>query len=310
MNSVLSTNPADYIVPLNINKLEGRMMRVPNRSKNNRNILLVYGHHAKLERWWSLVDNLAEYGEVTMPDLPGFGGMDNFYTIGKKPTIDNFADYLAAFINLRYKRRRLTIIGISFGFVVITRMLELYPEISYKIDLLVSEVGFMHKDDFLYSPLRRNSYRVITRFFAIRPVSFIIRYCFLNKLVLNFLYASLPQSKLRLNEVPKEEFAKTVKFEIDLWKENDVRTHWMTTAEFLNLDNCQKQINLPIIHVVSKADHYFDNEVVKQHMLIVYNSYKRFTANSKAHTPSVLADKKEASVMIPTGLKRLLKESV
>ena len=75
-----------------------------------------------LERWWGLVQNFNEYGAVTMPDLPGFGGMDSFYTIGRRPTIDAFADYLAAFIKLRYKRKRITIVGISFGFLVATRM--------------------------------------------------------------------------------------------------------------------------------------------------------------------------------------------
>ena len=87
--------PADYIQPLNINGLEGRMLHVPAPPKKHREILLLYGHHAKLERWWSLVENLQQYGSVTMPDLPGFGGMDSFYRVHRRPTIDAFADYLA-----------------------------------------------------------------------------------------------------------------------------------------------------------------------------------------------------------------------
>src|ERR1022692_3254958 len=109
----ITSNPADYIVPLNINKLEGRMLYAPSINSHSRNILLVYGHHAMLERWWSFVENLNEYGSVTMPDLPGFGGMDSFYKIGRKPTLDNYADYLAAFIKLRFRRKRITIVAIS-----------------------------------------------------------------------------------------------------------------------------------------------------------------------------------------------------
>src|SRR5215218_498478 len=109
-------NAADYIVPLNMNGLEGRMLHVPAPAGKNREILLLYGHHAMLERWWGLVENLSEFGSVTMPDLRGFGGMDSFNKIGRYPNIDAFADYLAAFIKLRYKRKRITIIGISFGF--------------------------------------------------------------------------------------------------------------------------------------------------------------------------------------------------
>src|SRR3712207_1180020 len=97
----ITRDPADYIEPLNINRLEGRMLRLPapdTKQAAGREILFVYGHHSSLERWWGLIQALNRYGAVTMPDLPGFGGMDSFYKIGKKPTIDNLADYVAAFI--------------------------------------------------------------------------------------------------------------------------------------------------------------------------------------------------------------------
>src|SRR3954470_17459407 len=134
-------NPADYIVPLNINRLDGRMLRLPAKSARqakNREILFVYGLHSSLERWWGLTQVLSRYGNVTMPDLPGFGGMDSFYKIGKKPTLDNMADYLAAFIKLRYKNKKLIIAGMSFGFVIATRLLQRYPELTKKVALLVS----------------------------------------------------------------------------------------------------------------------------------------------------------------------------
>ena len=301
-----SSNPADYIFPLNINKLEGRMMYAPSTSDLNRNILLIYGHHAMLERWWSLVENLTAYGNVTMPDLPGFGGMDSFEKIGRKPDIDAFADYLAAFIKLRYKRKRITIIAISYGFVVTTRMLQKYPELAKKVDLLVSLVGFMHKDDFVYSLPRRRFYKYATRTFATRPSAFLIRYLALNRFVLTTLYSKLPNSKRRMIGVTPKEFNKTMEFEVKLWQANDVRTHWLTTSEFLGVDNCQYRVLLPVVHIVSKEDHYFNNDIVKEHMLIVFKGYKRYTANSKAHTPSVLANKKVVGVMLPVGLRRLL----
>lgn len=302
-----SKSPVDYIVPLNINGLDGRMMRVPAPSaKRSREILLVYGHHAMLERWWTLVQNLNDYGAVTMPDLPGFGGMDSFAKAGIKPTVDSYADYLAAFIKLRYKRKRVTIYAISFGFVIVTRMLQRYPELAKKVDLLVSAVGFMHKDDFVYSRSQQRFSRYASRVFATRPSAFFIRYCLLNRPILKTLYAKLPNSKRRMIEVTPEEFEATMDFEVKMWQANDVRTHWLTTSQFFTLDNCQKQIDLPIIHVVSKHDHYFDNEIVKQHMLVVFKRYRRFVANSKAHTPNILADKKATGVMLPPGLRRLL----
>lgn len=284
------------------------MLHVPAPSKkHSREILLIYGHHAMLERWWSLVQNLNDLGAVTMPDLPGFGGMDSFAKVHIKPDIDAYADYLAAFIKLRFKRKRLTIYAISFGFAVVTRMLQRYPELTKKVDILVSTVGFMHKDDFLFSKTQQTSARYAARLFATRPIAFVIRYLFLNRFIIRTVHSQLPNAKRRMIEVSPEEFeSRYIDFETKLWQANDVRTHWLTTSEFLNIDNCQKRVDLPVVHVASKYDHYFDNEIVKQHMLVVFKRYRRFTANSKAHTPNILADKKATGVMVPAGLRRLL----
>jgi pimeloyl-ACP methyl ester carboxylesterase len=302
--------PADFIEPLNVNGLSGRMLHAPATKKADREILLVYGHHALLERWWGLVENLREYGSVTMPDLPGFGGMDSFYKIGRKPTIDEYADYLAAIVKMRYRRRKVTVIGISFGFAVVTRMLQRYPELTKKVDLVVSIVGFIHKTDFLFTPRQRSGYSSLARFFALPPISWLIRYCFLNALIIRNLYVRLPAGKRRFLEMDPADFDTMMDFEVKLWQANDVRTHWRTTGEFLHIDNCSKQINLPVWHVASKGDHYFDNHIVEQHMQVVYNDYHQGIMDSKAHTPSVLGDKKELSIMVPPGLRRALRKSV
>jgi pimeloyl-ACP methyl ester carboxylesterase len=289
-----------------MNHLEGRMLHVPAQKKGQREILLIYGHHAMLERWWGLVENLNLYGSVTMPDLPGFGGMDSFNKIGIYPDIDAYADYLAAFIKLRYKKRKFTIVAVSFGFVVVTRMLQKYPQLSKRVDMLVSVVGFVHKDDFVYSRRQRRMYRRASRLFATRPVAFMIRYAALNKLVLKTLYAKLPNSKRRMIEVTPEEFEQTMKFEVQLWQANDVRTHWLTTSQFFTLDNCQQKIDLPVMHVVSEEDHYFNNKIVEQHMKVTFRGYHKYVAKSKAHTPSILADKKAMAILLPPGLRRRL----
>jgi pimeloyl-ACP methyl ester carboxylesterase len=306
MTQTITDNPADYIQPLNINGLEGRMLHVPAPSKKKREILLLYGHHAKLERWWGLVENLHDYGAVTMPDLPGFGGMDSFYHIHKRPNLDNFADYLAAFVKLRYKRKRVTIVAISYGFVVVTRMLQKYPELAKKVDLLVSIVGFMHMDDFRFQPLRQRNYKRVTRLFATRPVALVIRYFGLNSFTIGTIYKRLPAGKKRFIEVGPEHFTQMLEFDTHLWQINDVRTHWLTTSEFLKLDNCKSRIDLPVWHVATEGDHYFDNNIVEQHMRIVFKDYHQVLAASKAHTPPVLATKAEMGVLLPTKLRRVL----
>ena len=78
----------EFIVPLNVNGMRGRMLHLPAPNKNKtKEILLVYGHHASLERMYSFAQVINKYGIVTMPDLPGFGGMDSFYKIGKRQNI-------------------------------------------------------------------------------------------------------------------------------------------------------------------------------------------------------------------------------
>src|SRR5476651_1354705 len=108
-------NLAECVYPLNMNRLKGRMLRLPAPKNKKRDILFVYGHHTRLERIFGVSEYLNKYGSVTVPDLPGFGGMETFYKIGEKPTLDNMADYLAAFVKLRYRHRRVTIMGMSMG---------------------------------------------------------------------------------------------------------------------------------------------------------------------------------------------------
>jgi pimeloyl-ACP methyl ester carboxylesterase len=270
-------------------------------------MLLLYGHHALLERWWGLVENLQEFGTVTMPDLPGFGGMDSFAKIHLRPTIDNYADYLAAFIKLTYKRKRFTIVGISFGFVVATRMLQKYPELAKRVDLVVSLVGFMHRDDFWFTPRKRGVLVRATRVIAAHPIAWTIRYAALNKFVIRNIYARLGAGKRRFLEMEPTEFDTLMDFEVMLWQRNDVRTHWMTTSEFLNLDNCSQKIDLPVWHVSSSGDHYFNNEFVEQHMRVVFSDYARGVMKSHAHTPSVLGDKNEMKIMVPPALRKVLR---
>jgi pimeloyl-ACP methyl ester carboxylesterase len=209
---------------------------------------------------------------------------------------------------LRYKNKRITIFAISYGFVVITRMLQLYPELAKKVDLLVSVVGFMHKDDLTFKPTNQKFYMVVARFFATRPVAVFIRYGCLNKFVLRALYTKLPSSKRRMVEVTPEEFDRSMDFEVSLWQSNDVRTHWLTTSEFLALNNCRQHIALEVVHVSSQYDFYINNLVVEEHMRQVFSDYVQFASRSKAHVPSVIADKAAMSVLVPPGLKKLLRE--
>lgn len=302
-------NAADYIVPLYMNGLQGRMLHMPAPKGKKREVLFIYGHHSTLERWWGVVQDLNQYGAVTMPDLPGFGGMESFYKIGEQATIDNLADYLAAFIKMRYKRKRVTVAGLSFGFVIVTRMLQRYPDLTKNIDMLVSVVGFSHHDDFTFSKPRLFMYRWGAAFFTHRLPAIFFRNVFLHPWVLRSAYSHTRNARQKFQDLNRAEHKKIMNFEIYLWHVNDVRTRWRTVVEFLTLDNCHKQVNLPVYHITVKNDRYFDRFRVEQHMKIIFSKFTEMVSDMDSHAPSVIADAVTAAPLLPPKLRKILAKS-
>ena len=72
------------------------------------------------------------------------------------------------------------------------------------------------------------------------------------------------------------------------------------------LDNCKKQINLPIHHVTIDSDQYLDSSVVEQHMRVVFTDYTEHLSILPAHMPSIIASKKEAAPFIPKSIRKVL----
>ncbi len=308
MTSAKQKNPADFIVPLNMNGLKGRMLNLPAPKNKNKKILFIYGHHSSLERWWGLAEALNRYGAVTIPDLPGFGGMDSFYRINRHPSVDNMADYLAAFIKMRYKKKKLTLVSMSFGFVVVTRMLQRCPDIAKKINILVSVAGFTHGDEFIFSKPRYMFYLTATRLFSLRIPAIFFKNVILNPAVIRAGYGRTHNAKSKFKGQNAKDKRALLDFEVYLWHVNDVRTHMYTSSEFLRLNNCNKQIDLPLHHVAIDGDQYFDSYIVEQHLNIIFPKVVIHRAKHSSHAPSLLADEVQASKLFPSTLKRLLNQ--
>jgi pimeloyl-ACP methyl ester carboxylesterase len=301
-----SKKPADYIAPLNMNGLHGRMLYMPPKNKKRRQILVVYGHHASLERMFGMVEELNRYGGVTLPDLPGFGGMESFYKRGEKPSLDNLADYLAAFVKLRYKRRRVTIIGMSFGFLVVTRMLQKYPELINKVDVLISLVGFSHYQDFKFN---RRSYTLLrygSSFFSNRLPAIFMRYVVLRKAVIRGAYRLVADKHSKLKDADEAERRRRVDFEIGLWHANDVRTYMDTMVTMLTVDLCNTRVDLPVYHIAVEDDRYFDNDMVGQHLNVIYKEARVVSSAMPGHAPTVIANANDAAPFIPKKIRRVL----
>lgn len=293
-------------MPLYMNGLQGRMLRVPAPKNKKREILFIYGHHSSLERWWGVIQDLNQYGAVTVPDLPGFGGMQSLYKIGEKPDIDTLADYLAAFIKLRYKRRRVTLAGLSFGFVIITRMLQRYPDLTDKVDLLISVVGFAHREDFIFTKPRYWFYRSMATFFSLRLPAVFFRNVVLHPILIKAAYGKTRNAKDKFKGLTPSQYKEMINFEIYLWHCNDVRTYMKTSTEFLTLDNCKKRVNLPLWHVVVDSDRYLDPHKVSEHLHLIYSDVIEVKSKLPTHAPSIIADKETAKPLFPTKLRRRL----
>lgn len=296
------------ISALHVNGMSGRLLKLPAKNAKKREIFLLYGHHASLERMFGLADVLNEHGRVMMPDLPGFGGMDSFYKIGQKPTLDAYADYLASLLKLYYKRKRVTIVAMSFSVPLIIRTLQKYPELARKVDMVVSIAGFARYDDFIFSKKLLWSLRAIARLLSIRPVAWFVKHFVLVKPVIKstYLLAGNRHSKMK-DAVDRAELDRRIDFEAGLWKMNDVRTRGSTMLLMFNIDVCnQKVANTPIYHVTASEDRYFDNQIVEQHLKIVFDKVEVLPSEMGNHAPTIVATAKEAAAYIPKRLRTLL----
>lgn len=295
-----------HIQPLNINGLKGRMLRLNAQKGGKRDILMVYGHHASIERMYGLAEVMSDFGTVTMPDLPGFGGMDSYAKIGMKPTIDNLADYLATFVKLKYRKKKVTIVAMSLGFAITVRMLQRYPELEERVDLLVSLVGFTRHDDTKLSKGITRSYRLLATIFQWRVPAWLFYNTVLHPSVIKAFYAKTPNARKKFEHLSQEDKTRALDFEVVLWRENDVRTYMLMVLEMLKLDNCTKQVDVPVHHVYVHDDQYFDTQIVEQHMRVIFSNYSQSEAVLPNHAPSIVATKDEAAPFVPKALRKVL----
>ncbi len=302
---------ASYIKPLSMNGLSGRMMRVPPKNKSKkREILLVYGHHASLERMFGFVDVLQTYGTVTIPDLPGFGGMDPLYNIGEKPTIDNLADYLASFIKMCYKNKKVSIIAMSLGFAVTTRMLQKYPEISKSVNLLVSFVGISDKSDI--GMKRRNFifFKYLSILMSNRLLAGFTQHLVLRAPIIRLAYKSVEDKHSKLQDATPEERKKRVDFEIFLWQCNDFRTYACTGAQMFSLNLKGVRVDQDVYYIYVAKDRYLNQNMVEVNIKQIYSGFEAVESVMPTHAPTVIATAKEAAPFVPRRIRELLRKPV
>jgi len=301
-----------YIEDIELNGLRGRMVNAPARTKGskNLNILFIHGHHSSLERLAGVADLMMDFGNFCHPDMPGFGGMQPLRKVGFKPSVDNLADYMASFIKLHYgTQKKFVVVGYSFGFLVMTRMLQKYPDIRKQCIDVIGLAGLLHKDDVKFTKTRRNFYIMASYIVGSRIGSWVTREIFLRKWFLSNFYTKTHNAKEKFEGLTDEILRQNVNFEINLWRINDIPTWTFTSREMLRADlvSESEQMQLPVISITVDADKYFDSRVVEQHMHIVYKDVKVFMADADKHGGSVLATAVDAQPYFPQPLRKHLR---
>lgn len=290
-----------------MNGLQGRMLRLPSKNpQSTKEILLVCGHHSSIERMDTFIDIFSEYGNVTVPDLPGFGGMQSFYKIHEDPTIDKFADYLASFIKLRYKRKKLILVGVSFSVPVYVRMLQKYPDLQNRVEYCISLSGFVHEEDFRFDNWEKKFIKIVSAVLSSRPISYFITKFLLNKTFIS-LFLKIDYSRKKQKFQDNEAVQKNIDLDAKLWLINDFRTSFFAYKEMFNLNLCDIRVKNKIYHLTSEADHFFYKNVVEQHMQIIFEKFESLETELKTHVPYVGADISLVRKYIPSKIYDILK---
>ncbi len=249
---------------LRINRLRGRMLNLPAPKGKSQEVLVVYGLHCSIESVAGLAQTLNKHAAVTIVDLPGIGGMSSFYSIGERPLIENYASYLAAFIKLRYHRkRRIRIVALGEGLAFTTLMLQNHAKAAAKVDSVIVLGGIIHKNDIpnLTSNrlLARAGYRVV----ATKPISW---------LVARFRFGWLIKATHALKRQPTA----VRDMDVRLWQQCDVRTRMSLKSQMLQLNVCDVKVDKTCKVIWANMPPRVDLDALKQHALVVYKRVSDF----------------------------------
>jgi hypothetical protein len=262
----------DHTITVNLGGLDSQILYIPATAHKDHIILLVYCHFGTLANYFSLAKDLAQYGNVTVAELPGFGTHESLYKIHGKPTIDELADYLVTVVNYRFRKKKLTIVGIGFGVVVVTRMLQRHSSLGRRVNIVVSIDGMAHHDDLnTLSRGQRRGDALLLRLLSWRVSAQFLKNTDISDSLLERIYDI--QVKASKKNATKQRL-------ID-WHVHDFRTYMRTMSELLKLDNCDRPVNVKFTQVWSGTLTCLDREVTDQHLQVIFDDFQLITSDKK-----------------------------
>lgn len=301
--------PSQFIKPIDYSGLTGRLLHLPAPKNKTKVIVALSGQHASHERMWAIAQLLNEYGEVYLPDMPGFGGMTSFYKIGKKPTLDNYADYLYTFLRSHKLTKDIWFFANSFGSQVMTRMLQKYPQTRDWVHTPIAFVGFAAGTNFAVSKRYKAWLYALIYPASTRLGAFLINAIVFNPISLKIMLFFFSRAKAKMQSDDENLKQDMVRMEAYLWTTNDHRTHAATAITMFRDDlrrYSHEKIPHTIHNIMTESDQYFDNKRVKNTFLELYDGYQAYELDLPVHAPSLIADKEQVRAMLSEETLQLL----
>lgn len=298
MTKKYNQNINDFTEPYYINGLAGRCLIANSRTTKQKQILFVHDLLDSLENSWNLINDLRSFGTVSSVDLPGLNDMKSFKSIGYAIDFDNYADYLATFVKLRFKRGKIIMVGKGLGFSIITRMLQKYPEIRKRVTTVASINGYVHHDDFILNNKYADIYRALCHLLSIKTVAHVYSRCISNSHVWNKLDSINPRYKFLFYGILNDK-ANSSSTRI-LFRNCDPVTRIKLIEQILELDNCQSRLNIKVLHAYSKSE-LINISVQRQHLQIAYKDYREYEIVESSNL-----QKNNNSIILPKAMRRAL----
>ena len=258
--------------------------------------MFVYGIHGSLERFYGVIHFLARFGRVIAPDLPGFGGMETLAKANRKQNLDNVADYLAEVLEREIPEGQITLVGLSYGFVVITRMLERQTVIANRSDMAISLMGLVDGQDLAMRGFKRFGAEVVTLLARTPVISVLYSAIVSSRWMLNLMYRPNHPKMRALGRVKRAEF---IEFESYLWRCNDLATWGRSLHELFHLSARAAQLPVPLFNIATKHDHWLDIATTEAHLRMEYAFVTTYSSDISNHGGVAYEDEQEAYAMIP-----------
>ena len=302
------TKFAEFIKPMKVQGLNGRVLVMPPNDPKNKNnqIMMLYGLHSSIERMQGIIENIADAGTVTVPDIPGFGGMESLYSMGIIPTSEALAENLYEFIKQHYGTTKFKVVAMSYGFVIITRMLQNHPELNDQITLVVSLAGLTDRQEFIVSRANYLLWIAILNTFNGKFRSKIFKHVFLNPIILKSIYKLQAANHPKFKDADKAELNARLDYEVHLWQINDQHTYMLATKDVLQLATPKSSIPVPLLHVSIDSDQYVDHKLVVNNLNNIYTHVDSVEAHMPNHAPTVISSKEDAAPFVPKKVLEML----